>query len=104
MRFALTSLSIYLLIHVVGSAMAEMGDFEYPQAEMEIQAKKFSGFVLPYEEYQVPNNIINCQGYLTNNPSEDFCSDTVPEEWRPFEFNGEVIYAVPLRLAKPVVK
>ncbi|MEM7359224.1 MAG: hypothetical protein AAF431_09015 [Pseudomonadota bacterium] len=41
-----------------------------------------------------------CDGYLTNNPQENFCSDEVPEDWQAFKFNGERIFMVPLKLSE----
>ena len=33
-----------------------------------------------------------CDGYLTSNASIDFCSSTVPDEWRSFTFDGTEYY------------
>ncbi len=38
-----------------------------------------------------------CDGYLTRNADEQYCSAEVPEDWRPFEFNGETYFVAPLR-------
>ncbi len=37
-----------------------------------------------------------CEGLLTNIHTYDFCTDTVPDDWRPFEFDGETYYVIPL--------
>ncbi len=38
----------------------------------------------------------NCDGYLTRNADEAFCEDAPPEDWTPFEFDGERYFIVPL--------
>jgi len=38
-----------------------------------------------------------CDGYLTRNADEEYCSTDIPEDWRPFEFNGETYFVAPLR-------
>ena len=38
-----------------------------------------------------------CDGYLTRNAYEQYCSAEVPQDWRPFEFNGETYFVAPLR-------
>ncbi len=37
-----------------------------------------------------------CDGYLTRNADEQYCSADIPEDWRPFEFDGETYYVAPL--------
>jgi hypothetical protein len=41
-------------------------------------------------------NWMNCTRYLTNNAMAGFCEDEPPANWRPFEFNDERYYFVPL--------
>ena len=38
-----------------------------------------------------------CDGYLTRNADEEYCSANVPEDWRPFEFDGVTYFVAPLR-------
>ena len=37
-----------------------------------------------------------CETYLTSNPEQNYCSETLPDDWRAFDFNGERLYSVPL--------
>ena len=37
-----------------------------------------------------------CEGYLTRYADEDYCASDVPEDWRPFEFDGQTYYLQPL--------
>ena len=37
-----------------------------------------------------------CAGYVTRNESEQFCEEEVPDDWREFEFNGQIFYVQPL--------
>ena len=37
-----------------------------------------------------------CDGYLMRKANEDFCSATVPDDWKPFWFNGKTYYVQPL--------
>jgi hypothetical protein len=51
----------------------------------------------PYERgLPLRENWMNCSGYLTNNPAAGFCEDQPPPNWRPFRFNGENYFLVPL--------
>ena len=37
-----------------------------------------------------------CDGYMTRVESEDYCVSEVPEDWIPFEFEGQTYYVQPL--------
>ena len=37
-----------------------------------------------------------CAGYLTRFDNEDYCASKVPDDWVPFEYNGETYYVQPL--------
>lgn len=37
-----------------------------------------------------------CDGLQTNIQTYDFCTDTVPKDWKPLEFNGVTYYVIPL--------
>ena len=37
-----------------------------------------------------------CEGYMTRYENEEFCSSEVPDDWRPFEFDGQTFYMQPL--------
>ncbi|MDJ0908577.1 MAG: hypothetical protein QNI99_05265 [Woeseiaceae bacterium] len=39
-----------------------------------------------------------CEGYMTRYADEDYCASEVPDDWRPFELNGEIYYVQPLAL------
>ena len=49
------------------------------------------------EQLASAGSLFECDGYLTANPTDNFCSSTVPEDWEAFEFNGETFYKVPLK-------
>ena len=37
-----------------------------------------------------------CDGYLTRAVDDKFCSEEVPSDWQPFEFNGNLYFVQPL--------
>jgi hypothetical protein len=37
-----------------------------------------------------------CDGYMTRVENEDYCESDVPEDWIPFEFEGQTYYVQPL--------
>ena len=37
-----------------------------------------------------------CDGYLTRNVNEEYCSKEIPDDWRSFEFNGETYFVAPI--------
>lgn len=37
-----------------------------------------------------------CNGYMTRVDSEDFCVSEIPEDWVPFEFEGQTYFVQPL--------
>lgn len=41
-------------------------------------------------------NWMNCTRFLTNNPAAGFCEDEPPASWRPFMFNDQRYFVVPL--------
>ena len=47
-----------------------------------------------------PRGFLQCDDYLTNDPSQNYCSKSVPEDWQGFKFNDEQFYKVPLLSAK----
>ncbi len=47
-------------------------------------------------EWKTENGSLDCDGFLTRVANEDFCSVEVPEDWRPFQFNGKTYYVQPL--------
>jgi hypothetical protein len=100
-RFAIISLSIYFLLQTMGIALADISDLKFPEfkmrAEPEMHFEYLPGFLHSDElKRNDPSNVFSCDGYLTNNPAENFCSKTVPADWTSHEFNGEVFYLVPL--------
>jgi hypothetical protein len=85
MRFAIISLSIYFLLQTVGTAFADISDLKFP--EFEIQAEPEMHFeYFPDLSHSGdlnrndPSNVFQCDGYLTNNPTENFCRKTVPDD------------------------
>jgi hypothetical protein len=45
---------------------------------------------------------IVCDGYLTRFDDQDYCSADVPEDWKPFTFDGELYYVQPLDNVVPM--
>jgi len=39
---------------------------------------------------------LSCEGYLAQYENEDYCVTRVPDDWVPFEFNGQTYYRQPL--------
>ena len=37
-----------------------------------------------------------CNGYMTRVEGEDFCVSEIPEDWVPFEFDGQTYFVQPL--------
>ena len=37
-----------------------------------------------------------CDGYLTRLGNEEFCEASIPDNWTPFEFNGQTYHRQPL--------
>jgi hypothetical protein len=37
-----------------------------------------------------------CEGFLTKFENDDYCSSVVPEDWVPFEYQGQEYYVQPL--------
>jgi len=37
-----------------------------------------------------------CEGYMTRFEDEDYCASQIPEDWIPFQFDGETYYSQPL--------
>ena len=44
---------------------------------------------------------IVCDGYLTRVDDQDYCAAEVPDDWRPFTFDGELYYVQPLGNVEP---
>jgi len=91
MRFTALFLLTYLLIHITGYVMADIDDL--PHASLLNDQSRLD--LLP--DTANPN-LLPCDGYLTANPTENFCSQSVPEDWAALEFNGELFYRVPLSI------
>ncbi len=51
---------------------------------------------LPSGEWREENGARVCDGYLTRFADQDFCAAEVPEDWVPFEFDGQQFYLQPL--------
>ena len=54
--------------------------------------QKFSG------EWLYINDDRVCDGYLTRNASEEFCEVNIPEDWRPFAYDGKTYFVQPLSM------
>jgi len=91
MRFTALFLLIYLLIHITGYVMADIDDLPHTSL-LHDQSR------LDFLRDTANPNLLACDGYLTANPSENFCSQSVPEDWVALEFNGERLYRVPLSI------
>ena len=50
----------------------------------------------PSGEWRVRRGKLVCDGYLTRQSGVDYCSDSVPDDWRRLEFNGKTYYVQPL--------
>lgn len=48
-------------------------------------------------QWELRDGVRVCNGYLTRVEDEDFCANSVPEDWKKFDFNGQTYYRVPLR-------
>jgi hypothetical protein len=79
----------YSLINIIGYAMADV------QGTSRHSIDQLFGNVTPETEFIAPN-LLPCEGYLTAQPIESFCSETVPDDWTAFDFNDERLYVVPL--------
>ena len=44
-------------------------------------------------------DFLSCDGYLVRYGSEIYCVTTVPDDWVPFEFNGQTYYRQPLSVS-----
>ena len=42
------------------------------------------------------DGLVTCDGYLTRRDDEDYCAAEVPDEWVPFEYDGEIYFLQPL--------
>jgi hypothetical protein len=47
-------------------------------------------------EWRVDNGQRICDGYLSRVEDEDFCVAEVPDDWEPFEYEGQTYYVQPL--------
>ena len=65
---------------------------EYAVVEQLIQAREhpsdnnFSGKWIEGDGARI------CDGYLTRWSNEEFCAADIPDDWTPFEFNGQTYY------------
>lgn len=91
MRFTALFLIIYLLIHITGYVLADIDDLPHATPLDDQRKLDFLGDM-------ANPNLLACDGYLTANPSENFCSQLVPEDWTALEFNGERFYRLPLSI------
>lgn len=83
-------ISAYLTIHAIGYTIAESQDIE-------AIIDGLVGWQQPQNNAQFSaENALPCDGFLTANPSDNFCSESVPEDWREFDFAGQTFYLVPL--------
>ena len=91
MRFTALFLLTYLLTHITGYVMADIDDLPHLWILNDlVRSDRLLDTANP--------NLLACDGYLTANPTENFCSQSVPEDWVPLEFNGERFYRVPLSI------
>ncbi len=88
------------------ACQAEVVQPEMPkQAEADIQhaIDALYAEILAYLERREGNWVrrggaLVCEGYMTRYADEDFCASEVPEDWRPFELDGQTYYVQPLAL------
>ena len=41
--------------------------------------------------------VLTCDGFMTRRDDQDYCSAEAPDDWVPFEYEGEIFYLQPLR-------
>lgn len=92
--FKISLISLCLLPVSISLAMEELLvlPLVLPKPDQETEVLKLHNYDFGFG--------VQCNGYLTNNPAESFCSDEVPEDWREFEFNGERMFMVPLKISE----
>jgi hypothetical protein len=42
------------------------------------------------------DGVFECDGYMTRRADEDYCSAEIPEDWRPFTYDGKECFMQPL--------
>lgn len=52
----------------------------------------------PTGEWKYDSGSRICDGYLTRKEGENSCSSSIPDDWVPYEFNGEIYYSQPLEI------
>lgn len=43
------------------------------------------------------DGVLTCDGFMTRRDDQDYCSPVLPEDWVPFEYDGEIYFLQPLR-------
>lgn len=64
--------------------------FTIPEPDTEPGNPTFSG------EWTNRDGVWDCDGYMTRFENDVHCAATVPDDWIPFEFEGETFYVAPL--------
>lgn len=73
------------------------GLIEAAEAECSASAAQSS----PSGQWVERDGQIVCDGYLTRIDDQDYCAAEVPDDWRPFTFDGELYYIQPLDNVEP---
>lgn len=54
----------------------------------------------PSGQWREEDGAIVCDGYMTRYSDQDYCAAEVPEDWVPFELDGQQLYIQPLAHAE----
>ena len=89
-----SALAVYVALHAVGYGIAQQQALD----DFVPSTPSTQGFnVPPSDTHNLAfKKLLDCEGYLTANPSQNFCSPDVPPNWQSREFNGMQFYLVPL--------
>ncbi len=99
------AVSFVLLSSIVGCFSSQSLDSHDPvvaeQDSVEPGAELFFSHLnndhdLQPGSWQEEGGSIICLGYLTRVESEDYCAESVPDDWTPFTFAGQTYYVQPL--------
>ena len=100
------SVALTLVLLIASCERQDAGDVGPPDSEELEQEYAVLEPLSQVEEYPDDNDFsgtwvwaddaLTCDGFLTRRGDEDFCEAEIPEDWRPFEFNGQTYYRQPL--------
>ena len=91
------SLSVIIFLMLPACSQRDVSESDAQEARStadilwEIERKRIQDQI-KQQKWTYKRGIKSCDGYLTNNPSEEFCEDEVPPGWKRFEFQGHTYY------------